>query len=172
MICASGDPYSPGAHLMDEECADVPLPAWAATLPPPVAKIVRDADLARPHLYLPMPAKPARLRPLRERVSDWAAAIGHDRREDIVLAVDEAAANSIEHAYRDSAGLLTVFAGSVPADGKAYIVVSDRGDWRVPPPDPGYRGRGLAIMHDVAPVFDLHHDQRGTTVVLGWPQPF
>jgi serine/threonine-protein kinase RsbW len=162
---------------MDEQGADVPvarppLPAWAATLPAPAAKIIYDADLSKPNLYLPMPAAPVRLRTLRAEMSDWAAASGatDDQREDIILAVNEAAANSIEHAYRGRAGLLTVFAGYGSGTGLTHVIVSDYGEWRVPPADPGFRGRGLAIIKEIAPVFELHHDQYGTTVVLGWHQ--
>ena len=161
---------------MDQERADAAagrpsLPAWTATLPTAVATAVTATDPSLPSLYLPVPALPDRLRTLRARVASWAQATGtHDvRRDDMVLAVNEAATNSIEHAYRSSRGVLTVFAGCDPVDGVARIVIADRGDWREPPADPGFRGRGLSIIRELSPVFELYHDNHGTTVSLGWP---
>lgn len=147
-----------------------PLSAWAGTLPALAAKIVHLADLARPHLFLPMTASAATLSLVRAQVSAWSRAVGMTRTltEDIVLAVDEAATNAVEHGYGGDEGALTVFAGCAPAGATVHVVVSDKGRWRMPAANPGFRGRGLNIMDKIAAEFDLHHDRSGTTVVLGW----
>jgi anti-sigma regulatory factor (Ser/Thr protein kinase) len=45
------------------------------------------------------------------------------------------------------------------------ITISDHGRWR-PTPEPGYRGRGLAMMRSLATALHLHLRPDGTTVQL------
>jgi anti-sigma regulatory factor (Ser/Thr protein kinase) len=149
-----------------------PLPQWAGTLPRRAAGVVAKADLAQPHLYVTMDPSPAQLGVIRAQITEWASAVGLslDQSDDVVLAVDEAVANAIEHAFESGeTGTITVFAAGDLRHDAAHVVVADTGTWQPPPADPGTRGRGLYLMNVLSDQFDLHHDRRGTTVVLRWP---
>ena len=82
---------------------------------------------------------------------------------DIVLVVNEACTNCIEHAYRDSA------AGPILVDanhdhGQIVIDIADHGVWQKPPSQPSTRGRGLPIMRAVSAGMDVKSSPEGTTV--------
>jgi len=106
-----------------------------------------------------------RLVEIRADVEAWLR--GHQipvpLREDLVLAVAEASANAVEHAYRDGrAGDITI-EGSVDQDVVLRIV--DRGTWRFGEGDPD-RGRGMHIMRSLVDDMELIRRPDGTTVVL------
>jgi serine/threonine-protein kinase RsbW len=90
------------------------------------------------------------------------------QQQDIVLAADEAVSNAVDHAYPESPGTFTLFAAYTNLADAVRIIVSDHGSWRQPSFDPGFRGRGVALMERLAHVFRLVHSPHGTTVVLGW----
>lgn len=46
------------------------------------------------------------------------------------------------------------------------ITITDHGRWRPPPGEPGYRGRGLAMMRALTGDVQLHPTAEGTTVRL------
>ncbi|WP_214368264.1 ATP-binding protein [Pseudonocardia sp. H11422] len=103
-------------------------------------------------------ADPHELTRMRASITEWAGQIGipADVLIDLQLAVGEAAANGIEHAYRGQApGLLEIdldvrprgSAGSHPV---IAARVTDHGRWRPAPVKAGYRGRGLALIHELA----------------------
>lgn len=82
---------------------------------------------------------------------------------DIVLAVNEAATNCVEHAYRDGdEGVILVEATA--ADGRIVVCVSDRGEWRTPSTEPTTRGRGLPIIRAVGDGVEVVGSTLGTTV--------
>jgi len=149
------------------------LHAWAGTLPPFAAEVISQADTARPHIYTQATAAPGQIRILRSHLTEWVGRIGFSAAEgqDVILASDEAVSNAVEHAYPGNTGTLTLFAACTRAAGAMRIIVSDHGLWRPPPADPGFRGRGLAMMEKLAHVFRLVHGPNGTTVVLGWSLP-
>lgn len=148
---------------------------WVGTLPGCAAQVVANAEIGAPHVFMGMHAVPEQLRPMRLELAEWARemGIGRDKAADILLAADEAVSNAIEHACSDSSGpstvtVLAVRNGHAP---KVHVIVSDTGAWRSPPADAGARGRGLAIMEAAAHSFDVHHNPRGTTVLLDWSLP-
>ena len=49
------------------------------------------------------------------------------------------------------------------------VEVQDFGHWRPPPADPGYRGRGLAVIHNLAEEVTLDFDESGTRVAFTVP---
>jgi serine/threonine-protein kinase RsbW len=108
---------------------------------------------------------PEGLRPLRHRLHAWLALRGcpPDDADAVVLAVNEAAANAIEHGYRDGEGRVEVEGDLV--DHELRLSIVDHGNWRPGEPDPA-RGRGLplmrTLMHDVA----IEALDPGTRVVL------
>ncbi|CAM3825820.1 ATP-binding protein [Kibdelosporangium persicum] len=146
-----------------------PLRAWAATLPDLAGDVVTDADLSEPYLHLSAPATPSQLAPIRDRVLEWTYAVRllEDERQDIVMATDEAVSNAVRHAYHHESGMVTVFAACDRLARAVHVVVSDDGTWSAPS-GTGNGGRGLEMMDALSDVFDLHHDARGTTVVLRW----
>lgn len=94
------------------------------------------------------------LRTIRRRVDDWAQAAGlpDDMVLDLQLALGEAVANGVEHAYRRSApGDVAVDLHLGPGPEPAVTVrVTDHGRWRAVPDTPGYRGRGLLMIERLA----------------------
>ena len=150
-----------------------PLRDWSRRLPRHAAAAVAQADPGRPMVYVAMEPSPGVLGPLRSQLTRWSADVGLTtaQNDDIVLAVDEAVSNAIEHAFDPPAegGNVTLFAGCDSRRRTVCIIVADTGRWQPPPADPGTRGRGLYLMNVLAGTFELHHDRRGTTVLLKWP---
>jgi serine/threonine-protein kinase RsbW len=114
---------------------------------------------------------PVQLAAVRGRMAAWAkaAGLGSDAVDDLVLATHEALANIADHAYPDGDG--EAFVDAVSDDDTVIVVVSDRGRWRTPAPDPGWRGRGLTIIRGLAEQVDVEHGDGGTTVVMRWALP-
>lgn len=116
-------------------------------------------------LRIEVPATADRLAQIRRRLLAWIEPIGAPDAvvADIVLAVNEACTNSVEHAYRDSdVGVLQVEASL--EDGHIEICVADHGAWRTPSTQPSTRGRGLPIMHATSDTLELSRTSSGTTV--------
>jgi len=91
--------------------------------------------------------------------------MGEQDRVGVMVAVGEACANAVEHAYRgQEPGLMHVAAG-VDVDGILTVTVRDEGAWRPPDRDPGDRGRGLLIMRQMVDRVELAEND-GTTVTL------
>ncbi|PPK65054.1 ATP-binding protein [Actinokineospora auranticolor] len=109
---------------------------------------------------------------IRAALRAWLTArdIVEARREDILLAIDEAITNSIEHAYRDIApGPVTLTALVLPDATSVRVSIADRGQWRTPTSEPsGTRvplsGRGLKIIYTIA---DRLNIDRGTPTAPG-----
>ncbi|MCW0216497.1 MAG: ATP-binding protein [Pseudonocardia sp.] len=140
-------------------------------------------------------ATPARL---RRSLAAWLRArCGRERLcetcEDVVLAVNEAVTNCVDHAYGTGpdGGPVTVHgvvddlpdrplpAPLLPDRGSAADVaramtgavgltmsVADEGRWRPPPADPGNRGRGLSMIRACVDDVDIVCTDAGTTVTL------
>jgi len=107
---------------------------------------------------------------LRRAVRTWTATMVADEEigESIVLAVDEAVTNAVEHAYSTLAGDVLVVAVSRPCGDGAAVVVRDYGAWLTPAADPGFRGRGLELMSTLADRYSLARSRGGTTVRMCW----
>jgi anti-anti-sigma factor len=123
------------------------------------------ARLVPAPLELDLVAGASRLREVRARVRRWAAhaALDAETTDDLLLAVGEAAANAVEHAYGGAPGRLRVHVALIGGSG-VEVTVEDRGRWRPPPPDPGFRGRGLSLMRDLTGSVDIHRGAGGTVV--------
>jgi anti-sigma regulatory factor (Ser/Thr protein kinase) len=108
---------------------------------------------------------------VRRDVAHWAGQLGlpEEFTEDLVLATHEALANVADHAYPDGKGEAWV---DLECAGHAIeVVVRDRGEWRTPPNDTGWRGRGLLIIRGLADEVQVQHDGDGTTVRMRWLLP-
>ncbi|WP_051772885.1 ATP-binding protein [Saccharothrix sp. NRRL B-16314] len=125
-------------------------------------------QLADHHWGVEFPARPGELAAVRARLDSWLAAEGlsEDDRYDLLIAVNEAASNAVEHAYAsDSTGNVHIHADARP-DGGIRVVVADNGCWRVPPPTLSARGRGLLLMHENVDEVMVDRQPSGTTVTL------
>ncbi|MGV0791976.1 SpoIIE family protein phosphatase [Mycolicibacterium sp. XJ1819] len=123
----------------------------------------------RAPLVIDYEATAPRLSGIRHRLAEWLRANGVSDHVagDIVLVVNEACSNCVEHAYRDRpAGRMRVDASL--ADGVVRVQVADSGSWKPPPADPGTRGRGLLLMRTVSDHVDLAGTSTGTTVELNF----
>jgi anti-anti-sigma factor len=113
-------------------------------------------------LRMRLRAEGAQLRTLRATVQAWAGAAGlsDDATYDLQLAVGEAAANAVEHAYRDRpVGSMDV--ELVDAPGGVRVRVRDHGSWRPVPDDRGHRGRGLDLIREVGDDVVVAADENG-----------
>jgi len=116
-------------------------------------------------LRIEVPAVAEELAEIRRRLAGWLEPIGVSATgiADIVLVVNEACTNCIEHAYRD------VDAGPILVDashdcGQIIVDVADKGVWKPPPTQPSTRGHGLPIMRAVSAGMDVMSSPEGTTV--------
>jgi len=118
------------------------------------------------------PADPAQLSVIRRELGNWLAplALSDDETADVVLAVDEAAANAVRHAYGpDTSGVVELTLWTEP--GTLCVEVVDHGSWRppvapVPVPSSGDSGRGIPLMSTMADAVLIHYDARGSRVLL------
>jgi len=107
-------------------------------------------------------AHPKQLAEVRRDLRRWLGSQGvpetHSR--EIVLAVNEACANAIEHAYSPAPAEFDVAA---TRDGDAVtVLVSDRGSWRGPRGQ--NRGRGLGIVEAAMDAVQIDTTDNGTVV--------
>jgi len=127
-------------------------------------------------LVLVVPAAPVSARVARDAVRRWLR--GHrwpeEDADDVVLAVNEAVANVIDHAYPpDRPGSVRLEGRVVRAAGRrsrsARISVTDRGSWnRAHRTTTGaeHRGHGLAVMGGCVAEVHLQRSPVGTSVLL------
>jgi serine/threonine-protein kinase RsbW len=123
-------------------------------------------------LYLRLPGLPATaavISRIRERLLTWVRRTGLDEDQvaDIGLAVYEAMANVVDHAYGRPGGVFDLYA--FRHDGQITVTVADSGQWKRPvQQERPLRGRGLLIMRQVAREFELTVHSRGTIVRMSW----
>jgi len=138
--------------LADTEQPDDVALITARVMPPPMEQRI--------------PAEPRRLARVRRAVQEWAdlAALTAETLEDLQLALGEALANAVEHAYRGAPAGECVFRVARTAGG-VDVTVQDFGVWRPPPADPGFRGRGLGLMHSLGEDVHIGPSAEGGTTV-------
>jgi anti-sigma regulatory factor (Ser/Thr protein kinase)/anti-anti-sigma regulatory factor len=146
-----------------------------------VLAVGRRASL--PRLDLVLPATARQLSGLRRRLRGWLDDAGADEEDMLAvqMAVGEATANVVEHAYRGvvdggraaaedapgggRTGQMRVIA-ELGDDGAVQVTVADRGSWQQPANEPGDRGRGLLLVRDCMDDVSLARTPAGTTVVM------
>ncbi len=121
--------------------------------------------LTPPPLQRRRTAEPPILRELRAEVVEWSqlAGIAAESCQDLSLALVEAVANSIEHAYPEIAGEVA-YSMTRTATGGVEIVVTDHGAWRPEPADNGHRGRGLKLIWTLSEEAAIEQGEHGTTI--------
>jgi len=112
-------------------------------------------------------ATPRRLSDVRHRLAEWlhANGIGGPLADDIVLVVNEACSNCVEHAYRGTHPERMRIEAQARGD-HVQVCVTDSGSWKTPPADPGTRGRGLLLMRTVSDHVEVEGTDEGTTVQM------
>jgi anti-sigma regulatory factor (Ser/Thr protein kinase) len=127
------------------------------------ALAVQLTPVAADRLALRLRAEPPVLSPMRRTLRQWLEALGAIDAEiyDMLVAVTEAAANAVEHAYGPVDASFDV-EGRVSDDGEITLVVRDQGRWR--PPRGHNRGRGTLLMQELMDHFEVATGEDGTEV--------
>lgn len=114
---------------------------------------------------LHLPAAPSSAAIARRLAARFArvARLGPERTFDLTIAVGEAVANAVEHAYRDTTGDFEL--RLMLREGKVLGEVRDLGTWRERWPA-GERGRGLSILRATTQHLHLDRSPDGTTVAF------
>ena len=129
-----------------------------------VAVLVVTSDLDVTPLHVHVLAHPRVLRSVRLALSQWLARAGVAESEasDLLLAVNEAAANAIEHAYDPGDGDVQLDAERVGPF--VAVRVRDSGTWR--PARPVGGGLGMQLMQRLVDECTITPGPDGTTVEL------
>jgi serine phosphatase RsbU (regulator of sigma subunit)/anti-sigma regulatory factor (Ser/Thr protein kinase) len=129
-----------------------------------VAVIALQLEVPSDVLDLEWPARPTMLARVRQQIERWSALQGLDRTvaTEVIIAVNEACANAIEHAYGPGRGTFAVHAERV--EDWIEVRVSDTGQWRSPRHEA--RGRGLSIMRAAMDKLDVRAADDGTEVIM------
>lgn len=116
------------------------------------------------HLELTLEAAPSVLVGLRRMLGRWLVRHGvqPQARFDVTVAVSEAAANAIEHAYGLRDAVFTIECEYSEAE--VRVTVRDTGRWRESTRSD--RGRGLMIMGELMDATEVRHGESGTAVTL------
>lgn len=112
-------------------------------------------------------ASAERLVGIRHRLADWldSAGVPDELAADIVLVVNEACTNCVEHAYcGQPSGAMAVEVGL--ADDEIRARITDQGSWKTPPADPRNGGRGLLLMRALSNAMEMDCTPTGTTAEL------
>jgi anti-sigma regulatory factor (Ser/Thr protein kinase) len=124
------------------------------------------AASAASELVLDLPSRPSSVTSARHAVTEWAAALGVST-GDIALAVSEAVANAVMHAFQGRApGTISVHASR---NAKALVVtVADDGIGMTPNLESPGLGMGVSLISKLAS--DVHFDSsdRGTTIAMSF----
>jgi anti-sigma regulatory factor (Ser/Thr protein kinase)/putative methionine-R-sulfoxide reductase with GAF domain len=115
-------------------------------------------------LHLRLPAEPRTLAHVRRVLRRWLLERGGGEADvaEVTIAVSEACANAIEHAYAPGPADFELHASG--ANGGVTVIVRDEGQWRAPR---GHnRGRGLSIMASAMDEVQVDRHATGTEVVM------
>ncbi|MEJ2865366.1 ATP-binding protein [Actinomycetospora flava] len=121
-------------------------------------------------------ATPRGFSPQSNRASpEVARCLDADLAESLVLIVDEAVTNAVEHACPDTECHVTechvtVVAGLARARGGIAVLVPDTDLWQ-DVRDPGYGGHGTALMSELSDRSSIETTERGNAVRLCWATP-
>jgi serine/threonine-protein kinase RsbW len=89
-----------------------------------------------------------------------------DAAQDLTLAVYEALANAVEHAFTEHQAPGSIRLRAIVADDQITVTITDNGSWRRPRDSGGYRGRGLPLIHQLTSEAYVVPSPYGTTVRL------
>ncbi|MEU7817642.1 ATP-binding protein [Pseudonocardia sp. NPDC049154] len=171
-------PDTPGPAAEATEPTDSSVDA-AAVLAEVTGDVERaEADLTGladsvEYVHRSWPANPAQLSVIRRQLLGWLAPLGlsTEQKDDVVLAVDEAVANAVRHAYpEDRPGDVEL---TLWTEGEALCIeITDHGSWRPAQGEGGTitgdarGGRGMLLMQHMVETVLVHFDGRGSRVLL------
>jgi GAF domain-containing protein/anti-sigma regulatory factor (Ser/Thr protein kinase) len=129
-----------------------------------VAIVVLQNAGVPPELDVELPADARSLAGLRRVVRRWLRSrdASDDAITEMTLAISEACANAIEHAYPPMPARFRLSASATASE--VTVVVKDTGRWR--PPRGNDRGRGLTIMRATADAVEINSLADGTEIVM------
>jgi serine phosphatase RsbU (regulator of sigma subunit)/anti-sigma regulatory factor (Ser/Thr protein kinase) len=115
-------------------------------------------------LEVEVPAEAEQLATVRHLIRRWVTANAgtDDDCAAFAIAVTEACANAVEHAYGPAHAVIDLRADL--DDGEVTVTVRDRGSWREP--RGGNRGRGIPVMREFMDDVVIDTGDGGTTVKL------
>ncbi len=123
-------------------------------------------------LELQFPAVADQLADIRRALDAWLeqCAMDDTRASDVLLAVNEACTNAVEHGHRGDGRLISLTA-RVESDelhgDELHIVIADHGKWKPPRAEPdSTRGRGIAIIRALFPDTTMTTGDAGTVVTM------
>jgi anti-sigma regulatory factor (Ser/Thr protein kinase) len=124
-----------------------------------------------PQLHLAVHAEPAAAFVVRRSLREWLEALGWPEPDvdDIVIAVNEACTNAIEHAYPPENPGDVLIEGSIVHIGyqrHVDLAVQDRGRWRPAPAPQKYRGHGMTVMRGCMHTVNIAPGIEDTVVTL------
>jgi anti-sigma regulatory factor (Ser/Thr protein kinase)/putative methionine-R-sulfoxide reductase with GAF domain len=133
-------------------------------IPDDIAVLAVRAVGLHDRLEVEVPAEAEQLATVRHLIRRWVTAKGgtDDDCAAFAIAVTEACANSVEHAYGPGDAAIDLCADLT--DGEATVTIRDRGGWREPRGE--NRGRGIPVMNEFMDDVAIDMDEVGTTVVL------
>jgi anti-sigma regulatory factor (Ser/Thr protein kinase)/putative methionine-R-sulfoxide reductase with GAF domain len=154
-----------GATSAEAACAQ----AMAGLVPPEgleddLAMVAVESVAAPDELRLELPATPAVLSRARHILRRWLQTKGADEVtvSEVVLAVNEACANAIEHAYPPGPAGFELRASE--AGGELTVAVRDRGRWQEP--EDLDRGHGSGIISAAMADVRINRTDAGTEVLM------
>ncbi len=117
-------------------------------------------------LEVDIPADVNELASTRATLRGWLIRAGLDPEQtlDVLIAVGEAVANSIEHGHRAQREGTVRLRATAVAD-RLHLTVVDTGSWKPPDPDPNsHRGRGIILMRALMQDVTIEQSETGTTI--------
>jgi len=164
-LCRLRDALAAGPAELEELCSQIlaEVPGGSLLQDDAALLAVRLSPVRSPRLELEVPAEPESVSMVRHRIERWLAQTG-DGRDDVLaikLAVSEACANAVEHAYGPESGhTLRVIAERSPT--AVALQVLDGGRWRAR--RGSQRGLGLGIIDQLMDGLEIERTPAGTTV--------
>lgn len=118
-------------------------------------------------LVLSVPARPESVALVRRAVGTLARTVGFDEEgvADVALALSEACANVVIHAYRSELDQTLLEVRAVCTDDALSVVVADHGGGMAPRADSPGLGLGLPLMASLASTLELREARGGGTEV-------
>jgi len=109
---------------------------------------------------------------IRHRLAAWlrTAEVSEELAADIVLVVNEACTNCVEHAYRGHRVGTSLLEVEI-VDSTVHARVTDSGSWKTPAINPGNSGRGLVLMRALSDSMEIDDGRSGTQVDITFRLP-
>ena len=115
-------------------------------------------------------AEPRTVGVLRRKMRSWVRDqdLDEELAESIVLIVDEAVSNAVEHACPEWECHIELVAGPRACGGGVAVLVADDGAWQEMTA-PGFRGRGVTLIGRLSDRSTIEAGAQGTKVRMCWP---